>query len=54
MNFNRRNFLSSITLGVSASAFPSFLTDFENLKTINLPSQINDNLVSDWFKKNKR
>lgn len=53
MNFNRRNFLSSITLGVSASAFPSFLTDFENLKTINLPSQINDNLVSDWFKKIK-
>ena len=50
MNIDRRNFFTSIALGVGASAFPNFITDFDKLKPVKIPSQLNNEMVSKWFK----
>jgi len=50
MNFDRRNFFTSIALGVGATAFPNFIKDFDKLKPVNISSQLNDQTASEWFK----
>ena len=42
MNFDRRNFFTSIALGVGATAFPNFIKDFDKLKPVNISGQLND------------
>ncbi len=53
MSISRRNFFSSIALGVGASAFPNFVKEFGELEPVNINSNINLKELSDWFKKIK-
>ena len=41
MKIDRRNFFSTLALGVGATAFPNFLSDFENLKEVQAGAPIN-------------
>lgn len=53
MSTSRRKFVTSITLGVGASAFPNFIENFNNLEPVNLNTNINSNELSSWFDKIK-
>ena len=43
MSTSRRKFVTSITLGVGATAFPNFIENFNNLEPVNLNTNINSN-----------
>jgi hypothetical protein len=53
MNSSRRKFVTSIALGVGATAFPNFIEDFDNLEPVNLNTAINTNELLSWFNKIK-
>ena len=53
MNSSRRKFVTSIALGVGATAFPNFIKDFDNLEPVNLNTAINTNELLSWFNKIK-
>ena len=53
MSTSRRKFVTSITLGVGATAFPNFIENFNNLEPVNLNTNINSNELSSWFDKIK-
>ena len=49
MIIDRRNFFSTLALGVGATAFPNFLSDFENLKEVQAGAPINNEELTEWF-----
>ena len=53
MNLDRRDFFTTITLGVGASAFPNFMNEFNELQPVKLNSNIDMNDLSNWFNKIK-
>ncbi|MGA0049310.1 MAG: Tat (twin-arginine translocation) pathway signal sequence containing protein [Flavobacteriaceae bacterium] len=50
MENTRRNFFTTLAIGLGASAFPNFLKDFNNLEPVLVNSNINENEASTWFK----
>jgi intracellular sulfur oxidation DsrE/DsrF family protein len=53
MKIDRRNFFSTMALGVGATAFPNFLNNFDNMKEVKGTSDINVEELSQWLKKIK-
>lgn len=49
MKIDRRNFFSTLALGVGATAFPNFLSDFENLREVKAGALINNEELTEWF-----
>lgn len=53
MNVSRRNFFSSLALGVSAKSFPEFFENFQNLKEVKQKTIFDHEELNKWFKKIK-
>ena len=52
-NKSRRSFFATLALGVSASAFPKMVKEFENMETLPEFNNLDTKDAEEWFKKIK-